>query len=259
MTDQNDLLIFLSECGRRVGLLILRSSEWQGAGEFCFLRVSMVEDSNAWIGAEGCGQKALGPRARCSESRDEPLKLLQSHIRLEWNHRFWRHGACWKERRDVRCQFISQPSRTWWLKCRTKDLYRSRKWMKHALRVQVHTYQQQQQQRLRGRWIPGTSSAESHRRLGDQHPIPRQEQRRTPKSSNANLPASRLPLPPSDHDTPTNSIRLHPPPPSVDNNPTYRQHAWCLRPRCRGRQVHQRLRRLLEASGQAANPRSVST
>ena len=106
----------------------------------------------------------------------------------------------------------------------------------------------------------GGSSAESHRRLGDQHPIPRQEQRRTPKSSNANLPPRPcLSLPPSDHDTLTNSIRLHPPPPSVDNNPKYRQHAWCLRPRCRGRQVHQRLRCLLEASGQAANPRSVST
>lgn len=35
-------------------------------------------------------------------------------------------------------------------------------------------------------------------------------------------------------------------------------HAWCLSTRCPSGQVHQRLRCFLEASGQAAHPRSVS-
>lgn len=37
----------------------------------------------------------------------------------------------------------------------------------------------------------------------------------------------------------------------------YRQHAWCLRQGCPSGQVHQRLRRFLEASGKASHPRFV--
>ena len=103
--------------------------------------------------------------------------------------------------------------------------------------------------------------ASADRHLGEKDPIPCQEQPRTPEKFECESPAvfslsftaqrrtTRRPTP----------SRLHPP---SNDNPLprkHRQHAWCLRPRCRGRQVHQRLRRLLEASGQAANPRSVST
>jgi len=42
-------------------------------------------------------------------------------------------------------------------------------------------------------------------------------------------------------------------------DPHHRHDARYLRSRCRGRQVHPGLRRLPEASGKAANPRSVST
>ena len=106
----------------------------------------------------------------------------------------------------------------------------------------------------------GISSARSYRRLGEKDPISRQEQHRTPEKFECESPAASLPF--SSAQRPRHADQLHPPPsstPSNDNYPEHRQHAWCLRPRCRGRQVHQRLRRLLEASGQAANPRSVST
>jgi hypothetical protein len=43
------------------------------------------------------------------------------------------------------------------------------------------------------------------------------------------------------------------------SHPQYRHHARCFRSRCPGGQVHRRLRRLLEASGKAPNPRSVTT
>ncbi|KAI7557240.1 hypothetical protein KC319_g10670 [Hortaea werneckii] len=41
-----------------------------------------------------------------------------------------------------------------------------------------------------------------------------------PKSLNANLSRLRYFLPPSDHDTPTNPIRLHPPPRPTTTTPT---------------------------------------